>query len=123
MALLSCSAPRQPSGSALPESNSPPSPAIHAPAPRSQNSKLPPAGAIHSRLGSASSSYTPRQGASHIEWRTSPRWVAPKKKVSIERQVKLMAVQAKAAKVGIHKLTKEDIEALSPAELKELRGY
>jgi hypothetical protein len=36
---------------------------------------------------------------------------------------KLKAAQAKATKVGVENLTKEDIDGLSSAQLKELRGY
>ena len=37
--------------------------------------------------------------------------------------VKFKAAQAKATKVGVENLTKEDIDGLSSAQLKELRGY
>ena len=36
---------------------------------------------------------------------------------------KFKAAQAKATKVGVENLTKEDIDGLSSAQLKELRGY
>ena len=38
-------------------------------------------------------------------------------------QDKFKAAQAKAAKVGVENLSKEDVDGLSPAQLKELRGY
>jgi hypothetical protein len=37
--------------------------------------------------------------------------------------VKFKAAQAKATNVGVENLTKEDIDGLSSAQLKELRGY
>jgi hypothetical protein len=36
---------------------------------------------------------------------------------------KFKAAQAKAAKVGVENLTKEDIEGLTSAQITELRGY
>ena len=36
---------------------------------------------------------------------------------------KFKAAQAKAEKVGVHKLTQEDIEGLSYEQIKQLRGY
>ena len=44
-------------------------------------------------------------------------------KVEQELVVKFKAAQAKATKVGVENLTKEDIDGLSSAQLKELRGY
>ena len=38
-------------------------------------------------------------------------------------QVSFKVAQAKAAKVGVENLTKEDIEGLAPAPITELRGY
>lgn len=43
--------------------------------------------------------------------------------VEQELVAKFKAVQAKATKVGVENLTKEDIDGLSSAQLKELRGY
>jgi hypothetical protein len=43
--------------------------------------------------------------------------------VEQELVVKFKAAQAKATKVGVENLTKEDIDGLSSAQLKELRGY
>jgi hypothetical protein len=43
--------------------------------------------------------------------------------VEPELVVKFKAAQAKATKVGVENLTKEDIDGLSSAQLKELRGY
>lgn len=43
--------------------------------------------------------------------------------VEQELEVKFKSVQAKATKVGVENLTKEDIDGLSSAQLKELRGY
>jgi hypothetical protein len=60
-------------------------------------------------------------------WRTSPRWAAAKGKgrtvVKQDPQAKFKATQEKAAKVGVENLSKEDVDGLSLAQLKELRGY
>jgi hypothetical protein len=52
-------------------------------------------------------------------WRVSPRWA----KVKADPQAKFKAAQAKAAKVGVENLTKDDIAGLDAAQIKELRGY
>ena len=46
-----------------------------------------------------------------------------KNSVEIETEAKFKAAQAKAEKVGVHKLTQEDIEGLSHEQIKQLRGY
>jgi hypothetical protein len=60
-------------------------------------------------------------------WRTSPRWAAVKGKertaAEQDPQTKFNAAKAKAAKVGVENLSTEDVEGLSLAQLKELRGY
>jgi hypothetical protein len=38
-------------------------------------------------------------------------------------EAKFKAAQAKAAHEGVDSLTREDIEGLTPEQLKELRGY
>ena len=38
-------------------------------------------------------------------------------------QAKFKAAQAKAKEVGVENLSKEDVEGLSLAQIKELRGY
>jgi hypothetical protein len=40
-----------------------------------------------------------------------------------EAEVKFKAAQAKAKKVGVHQLTQDDIDGLSLAQIKQLRGY
>ena len=65
-------------------------------------------------------------------WKSSPRWATIENNAKREADAgpvkhdapsKLRLAQAKAAKVGVENLTGEDIEGLSSAELKELRGY
>jgi len=60
-------------------------------------------------------------------WHASPRWAAVKGNdrtlVKQDPQARFKAAQAKAAKVGVENLSKEDVDGLSPAQLKELRGY
>jgi hypothetical protein len=43
--------------------------------------------------------------------------------VKRDQQAKFKEVQAKAAEVGVENLTKEDIDGLTLAEVKQLRGY
>ena len=43
--------------------------------------------------------------------------------VAQELEAKFKSAQAKATKVGVENLTKEDIDGLSSAQLKDLRGY
>jgi hypothetical protein len=63
--------------------------------------------------------------------RTSPSRAAAKTKThttatSVAKPdplAKFKAARAKAAKVGVENLTKEDIEGLTSAQITELRGY
>ncbi len=67
------------------------------------------------------------QTAPHQVWRASPRWAAVKGKdrtlVKQDPQAKFKAAQEKAAKVGVENLSKEDLDGLNLAQIKELRGY
>jgi len=65
-------------------------------------------------------------------WKSSPRWATitsnEKREAdtgtdTYEAQSKLKLAQAKAAKVGVENLTGDDIDGLTPEELKQLRGY
>jgi hypothetical protein len=63
-----------------------------------------------------------------LVWKSSPRWATAKPKantsvVKRDTQAKFKEVQAKAAEVGVENLTKEDIDGLTLAEVKQLRGY
>jgi len=103
MTLLSCTAP--------------PPPVVYAPPPLAPYGK-----STYAR------SKTPPQPTAHMVWRTSKRWAAVKtgartSAVRQESQAKFKAAQAKAAKVGVENLTKDDIDGLNVAQLKELRGY
>ena len=68
------------------------------------------------------------QQEQRLVWKSSPRWATVKgeantpavKRVS---QTKFKDAQAKAEKVGVENLTREDIAGLTPAQIKELRGY
>ena len=71
-----------------------------------------------SKAPSPVAAYGPRGGAKQstpVKIRTD--------NVEPELVVKFKAAQAKATKVGVENLTKEDIDGLSSAQLKELRGY
>lgn len=67
------------------------------------------------------------QTAGNLVWHTSPRWATIKGKErpapKPDPEAKFKAAQAKAAKVGVENLSKEDIDGLTLAQLKELRGY
>jgi hypothetical protein len=42
---------------------------------------------------------------------------------AVDSEVKFKAAQMKAEKLGVHQLTQEDIDGLSLAQIKQLRGY
>ena len=67
-------------------------------------------------------SETTPQSDGHMMLQSSPRRAAVKTK-SPDPEAKFKAVQAKAKKIGVENLTKDDIAGLSPAQLKVLRGY
>ena len=67
-------------------------------------------------------SETTPQSDGHMMLRSSPRRAAVKTK-SPDPDAKFKAVQAKAEKIGVENLTKDDIAGLSFAQLKLLRGY
>ena len=56
-------------------------------------------------------------------WRTSPTVKTRTGAAKPDPLAKFSAAQAKAAKVGVENLTKEDIEGLTSAQITELRGY
>jgi hypothetical protein len=60
-------------------------------------------------------------------WRSSPRWATVKGKdrpaPKPDSEAKFKAAKAKAEKVGVENLSKEDVEGLTLAQIKELRGY
>jgi hypothetical protein len=71
-----------------------------------------------SKTPSPVAAYGPRPGAKQ----STPAKI---RTVNVEQelQAKFKAAQAKATNVGVENLTKEDIDGLSSAQLKELRGY
>jgi len=119
MTLLSCTAP--PPRVVY----TPPPPVVYAPRP--PVGYAPPPLPLYGKSTYARSE-TPPQPTDHLVWRTSKRWAAVKTgaRTSAVRQdskVKFRAAQAKAARVGVENLTKDDIDGLNVAQLKELRGY
>jgi len=63
-----------------------------------------------------------------LVWKSSPRWATVKSEANtpaVKRvpQTKFKDAQAKAAEVGVENLTGEDIAGLTPAQIKQLRGY
>jgi hypothetical protein len=68
------------------------------------------------------------QQEQRLVWKSSPRWATVKGEAStpaVKRasQTKFKDAQAKAAEVGVENLTGEDIAGLTPAQIKQLRGY
>ena len=134
MALLSCTAPPPPVGYA------PPAPmvyesrasVVHAPLPPPVGYASSPPAMIDSPpplapYGNSPYARSDPETAAHLVWRASPRWAAVNGKdrtvVKQDPQAKFKAAQAKAAKVGVENLSNEDVDGLSLAQLKELRGY
>ena len=73
-------------------------------------------------------SKTPSPKAAHVPRPAPSRSKAVKADVqpdAVEQksEAKFRATQAKAEKLGVHKLTKQDIDGLSREQLKQLRGY
>jgi hypothetical protein len=135
MTLLSCTAQRQPVDYALPPPPvvyAPPAPVVHAPLPPPVGYASAPPPMINSPRPSAAYGNSPdarseARTANHLVWRTSPRWAAVKGKaptvVKQDPQAKFEAAKAKATKVGVENLSKDDVDGLNLAQLKELRGY
>jgi hypothetical protein len=116
----------------------PPSPVIYAPSlsPADyRHQPFPPAYARRRAVSFGASTFVEPgvrpQAGSHFARRTSPSRAAVKKKTHTSATstakpdplAKFKAAQAKAAKVGVENLTKEDIEGLTSAQITELRGY
>src|SRR6476661_8558972 len=69
-----------------------------------------------------------RTSRQRFVWKSSPRWATVKGEanapaVKQASQTKFKDAQAKAAEVGVENLTGEDIAGLTPAQIKQLRGY
>ena len=62
-----------------------------------------------------------------LGWHASPRWAAIKGNGILlepdDAQAKFKAAQRKASKVGVENLSEADLEGLTPAQLRALRGY
>jgi hypothetical protein len=131
MTLLSCTAQRQPVDYALPPPPvvyAPPAPVVHAPLPPPVGYASAPPPMITSPRPLAAYGNTPETWtANHLVWRTSPRWATVKGKdytvVKQDPQAKFVTAKAKATKVGVENLSKDDVDGLTLAQLKELRGY
>jgi hypothetical protein len=100
----------------------PPPPGYASSAPPMIPSPRPPA-----PYGNSTYARSEPQTAGNLVWRTSPRWATIRGKdhavAKQDPQAKFKAAQAKAAKVGVENLSKDDVDGLSLAQLKELRGY
>jgi hypothetical protein len=109
-----------------------PPPQSYGRAPYGRADVLPQVSPPHAYGGASYGRADVPQQDQQLVWKSSPRWATIKSNAKREAhagpakrdaQSKLRLAQAKAAKVGVENLTGEDIEGLSSAELKELRGY
>jgi hypothetical protein len=96
-------------------------PVVYGPMPRTPRgygerayprSKTPPHAVVHARRPQPTRSKTAKTGTS-----------SPAASVAPKADVKFKAAQAKAKRDGVHTLTQKDIEGLSVAQLKQIRGY
>jgi hypothetical protein len=130
IALLSCAPrPSQVAYAPPPEVDAPPPPVVRAPLPPVGYAPPPPPVAYAPPPGpygrsSYAVSETPPPAAP-MTWHASKRWAEVKTgaRDGQDSQAKFKAAQAKAAKLGVENLTKEDVDGLTVAQLKELRGY
>jgi hypothetical protein len=137
IALLSCAPrPSQVAYAPPPEVDAPRPPVVRAPlppvayappppmayAPRQPVGYAPPPGP-YGRSSYAVSETPPP--AAPMTWHASKRWAEVKTgaRDGQDSQAKFKAAQAKAAKLGVENLTKEDVDGLTVAQIKELRGY
>jgi len=93
----------------------PPPPGAYAPPPPPNYPGAP--RAQYGRSTYANADASPQSG--RLVWTASPRGTP----VKPDPEAKFKAAKAKAAKVGVENLTKNDIAGLSAAQIKELRGY
>jgi hypothetical protein len=64
-------------------------------------------------------------------WHASPRWAEIKGEdalvdcdaACLDPHAKFKAAKSKATKVGVENLSEDDVKGLTPAQLRELRGY
>jgi hypothetical protein len=94
-------------------------------APVTRTPLAPPAGYASARTSSLSTTNAP--AAEQLGWHASPRWAAIKRNGVLlepdDAQAKFKAAQRKASKVGVENLSEADLEGLTPAQLRALRGY
>jgi hypothetical protein len=125
--LLSCSAPTPSRSSDAADSLAyePPAPVLRTPLLRPAGyAALPPSSSSNDQSANAAE-------AAQLGWHASPRWAAIKGTDALvdcgadcnDPQAKFKAAKAKAKKVGVENLSEDDVEGLSPAQLRELRGY
>jgi hypothetical protein len=124
MTLLSCS-PRPPVVNVPPrEAYAPPSAVSRVPLPPPVGYAQPPS-VPYDKYARAEAALPP---GAHMVWRATPPWAvgkgAPRTSApQPDSQAKFKAAEAKAAKVGVQNLTNEDVDGLTSAQLKQLRGY
>ena len=107
---------------------------IYGPIPRTQRAygyraylriKTPPRAVVHQRRpGSArATAKTEAPTGAIAPTRAKTAASSPAPRVVQKTDIKFEAAQAKAKRDGVHTLTQKDIEGLSLAQLKEIRGY
>jgi hypothetical protein len=133
VALLSCSAPR-PSADHSPTTSpmvyEPSAPVVRAPlSPPVGYASPPPLTDSPTPLAANANSIhesAEAQTGAHDAWRASPRWAAVKGEgcIVVERDPQAgFAAQAETAKVRVESCSKEDVDDLTAAQIKELSGY
>jgi hypothetical protein len=108
---------------------------IYGPIPRTQRAygdraypriKTPPRAVVHQRRPGPARPKTAKTEAptgAIAPTRAKTPASPPAPRVAQKTDVKFEAAQAKAKRDGVHTLTQKDIEGLSVAQLKEIRGY
>jgi hypothetical protein len=104
----------------------PPPPGYYGPIPRTPNgygerayrrSKTPPRAVVHGRRPQ------PARSTSAISPKRPKTAKTLPSAAAVQRPDRFEAAQAKAKRDGVHTLTQKDIEGLSVAQLKQIRGY
>jgi hypothetical protein len=126
-ALAACNA------TSSPESNAPAPLAYEPPGPVTRAPLSPPEGYASA---TASSLPTGAGEAERLGWHASPRWAAIKGNGMLvgdgtsgtvpkiaDPEARFKAAKAKADDVGVENLSDKDVEGLTQAQLRELRGY
>jgi hypothetical protein len=88
--------------------------------------KAPPRAVVHERRPGPTRSTTARTGAptgTIVPTRAKTATSSPAPTAAQKADIKFKTAQAKAKRDGVHTLTQKDIEGLSVAQIKQIRGY